>query len=472
MSPAPDADRPSPDVPRSRRRLPTLVGAVLAALAVIGAGMLVASPDGMRPALAAERLGFDASSSPSPEASAETTEEEPAEDQLTVGGLLRPAQLRPLSGGRPWRTLSTTDNTEGNGLALPCQTERYADPEGRGALLRTFTAADRPGQPRLRAWQLTELSATPWRAKRTQDELRGWFAGCAVPRMQLIGTQKVSGVGEGDGGDLYVLRSWKAPVTTYVVGVGRTGKVTTTTVVARNDAAAPDPRVASARLAASVNTLCGRPGTRTCAAPPAARPIPAPATGEVPGMVSEIDMPPVQGIGRPWVGTEPRAARQNFASTQCDRTVFGPGQGVSNGLTRAFVIPGARLPAEFGLTQTVGTLPAPRAAAFFGGIRDRVLACDGRNLGTEVEQLAGSGQGPRELVVWRLLIEISDQETVPYLMGIARNGTAVTQIGFYPSGNRTMGPEAFTSLVQRAQERLRLMPGPERPEAGPATRDG
>ena len=74
--------------------------------------------------------------------------------------------------------------------------------------------------------------------------------------------------------------------------------------------------------------------------------------------------------------------------------------------------------------------------------------------------------------MWRLLIEISDQETVPYLMGIARNGTAVTQIGFYPSGNRTMGPEAFTSLVQRAQERLRLMPGPERPEAGPATRDG
>lgn len=471
---------------QSRRRSHTVAAVAVATAVTVVAGALVSTPDDARPTLVAERL--QANAGPSASASAATptddsstdlsgsgeaspsltTGDGPAEpgvgseaEQLAVGGLLKPGQLSRLAPARRWRTISTTDNTEGSGLVLPCQATRFADRQGQGTLIRSFAARAAPKQPRLQAWQLTELSSNNQRARRAFQALQGWFASCSAPRMQLLGTRTVSGVG--DAATLFLLRSWRSPVTTYVVGVARTGRVTTTAVSARADTSSPNLQTYGTWLAAAVNTLCGQPGTGSCAAPPSTKPTDPPPTGLVPGMISEIDMPPAAGVQRPWVGTEPAAAVQNFAATQCDETSFGKAQGVTNALTRTFVVPGARLPDEFGLTQTVGTLPAAKAAGFFAGIRNRIESCGQEENGTDIETLARRQSGPDELMVWRMLIQVSDQETVPYLMGIARRGTAVSQLGFYPAGTKTMGPDAFTTLVNRAQRRLSLLPRPTAP---------
>lgn len=436
------------------RRGSAVLVAVATALVVLGAGPSVSTAATESPSESAPTSDSSSASPGTPSSSSDSAEAE----ELTVGGMLVPRQLRPLAPIRRWRTVATTDNTDGDGLVLPCQQSRFADDQSSGALLRSFVARPQENQPRMQAWQFTERSQDAARARAGFNEVQDWYAGCAAPRMQLLETRKVPNVG--NDATLFWLRSWRAPVTTYVVGVARTGKVTTTTVAARADATAPDLAAHTSRLAAAVNALCGASGSGRCASPPSSRIIDPLPTGVAPGMLSEIDLPPVRGVRRRWVGTEPSAARQNFAATQCDETTFGQEQGVTNALTRTFVVPGGDVPDEFGLTQTVGTLPAGRATDFFAGIRGRVLGCGGEDSGTSVESLSFRRDGGNEVIVWRMRITISEEETVPYLMGIARNGTAVSQIGFFPAGSRTTGPSAFVRLLERAQRRLGQMPKP------------
>ena len=47
-------------------------------------------------------------------------------------------------------------------------------------------------------------------------------------------------------------------------------------------------------------------------------------------------------------------------------------------------------------------------------------------------------------------------------MGIARRDTSVTQVGFVPGGEVTLGPDTFAAVVRRALDRLSAMPPPER----------
>jgi hypothetical protein len=131
-----------------------------------------------------------------------------------------------------------------------------------------------------------------------------------------------------------------------------------------------------------------------------------------------------------------------------------------NNVTRTFVIPGADLDPQFGLTQTAATMPAKRAKAFVTEIRDRMAACPDDDLGSEVERIAHEESANRDLSVWHVTTELSDDATVSFLMGVVRDGTAVTQVGFVPDAKMTMAQEDFIALVERAGQRLPAMPGP------------
>jgi hypothetical protein len=169
-------------------------------------------------------------------------------------------------------------------------------------------------------------------------------------------------------------------------------------------------------------------------------------------MLSELDLPPVAGVQRPWAGTTPRQALSNVAATTCDDSSFH-GHGWKHDATRSFLIPGAHLAMAFGLTQTIGRVPEARAKAFVDGVRSRLASCGDRQLGTKVLRVAN---GPNQSV-WRVRTQVSDKQTVTFYMGVVRNGGAVAQVGFVPDGSHTMTPDQFTALVHRAGERLAAM---------------
>ncbi|MFC6344907.1 hypothetical protein ACFP8W_23195, partial [Nocardioides hankookensis] len=191
--------------------------------------------------------------------------------------------------------------------------------------------------------------------------------------------------------------------------------------------------------------------------PTVTAPVPV---AQVPGMLDEVDLPPAAGVDRPWVGTEPRKAMTNPAATHCDGTDFDSG-GISNNVTRTFLVPEAKLPDEFGLTETVGTLPAGKAKAFVGDVRDKLGRCSKKQIGTRVTRLRTTQKGDTELTVWRVSTEVTDDRTMNFLMGIVRDGTAVAQVGFVPVKGVTIDQDAFVALTQRALDRLSEMPPPK-----------
>jgi len=255
-----------------------------------------------------------------------------------------------------------------------------------------------------------------------------------------------------------VLRAWRQP-STMVVGVARSGQLTTTTLSRVPGERAPDLDRSAGLLATAVDGLCHLPDAGACAGRPRHAVAPAVPVGQVPGMLGEIDLPPVTGVVRRWVGTEPRRAVTNVAATSCDRADFSAAP-MTNNMTRSFLVPGAKVPDEFGLTETVGSMPAARAHAFVERVRAKLDACPDKDLGTDVSLLAEQTTRTSDLSVWHVSTEISDKSTVDFLMGIARDGTSIAQVGFVPSGRVTMASGAFPALVRRALDRLAAMPPP------------
>ena len=65
--------------------------------------------------------------------------------------------------------------------------------------------------------------------------------------------------------------------------------------------------------------------------------------------------------------------------------------------------------------------------------------------------------GRRDLYVWRLTVEVSEDRSVRFLMAAIREGGAVAQLTFVPSEDVSIGADPFVTLVHRAQERLRQL---------------
>ena len=142
----------------TRRRLHVAVGAALTTGALVLSGVLVTDSDGLRPLLETERLAGVPS-----DAGAQQAADRPT--GLDARRLLDRGQVSRLSPDRPWRMRGTSDNTTGDGLVLPCQTERYADPDGQEALVRQFRSNlpdgdDSGSAPRIDVTEMVELSGS------------------------------------------------------------------------------------------------------------------------------------------------------------------------------------------------------------------------------------------------------------------------------------------------------------------------
>ena len=267
-------------------------------------------------------------------------------------------------GGQRW-SATTDNNSDGNGLDIPCQQDRYADPGGTAALVRTFESRGGKKGPARSAIQATELSDTVPAARRAFATTLGWFGGCTVERTQLISTRRVEGLG--DQAMLVVLRAYDDPLTTVAVGVARSGRFTTTTATLVGNADRPDVEGNTALLASAVSALCALPEGGECSGDAQGAAGGAAAGRQGPGHAHRA-RPAARSPGSPGRGSapSPSAATTNLAATRCDQASFD-GQfkkaAFAANMTRTFLIPEADLPAEFGLTETVATLPSKRAKA-------------------------------------------------------------------------------------------------------------
>ena len=365
----------------TRRRGYTVAGVAAVVALVIGSGAAVGYDGHAHPTLAQEREALV----PTPVQISEAPAPPP---ELDDTDLLAATQLERLAPKVRWRVAETTQNLEGDGLVLPCQQARFADAKATGALVRTYAPA-RKRSP-YSAYQLTELSKSTQAAKRTFATSVGWYAGCPADRVQLVSTRSVHGVG--DQAALLVLRGWARPTSTMVVGVARTGQVTTTVLSEEPGNGALSPPALASRgslLAAAVNGLCGSPGTGTCAGPPQLRPRPPYPVGLVPGMLSSVDMPPVTGVDSSWVGTDPKKALVNTAATQCDADRLQR-RAVQRGLDPHVPVPAGEAPRHLRADRD----GRPGAAQGGRGLRRGAAQADGRVRGPQPRHRGRQGRRP------------------------------------------------------------------------------
>lgn len=375
---------------------------------------------------------------------------------VTEDQLLSVSQVRPLAPAARWRlldTLTNTDNTEVTSSNSGCQAARFADPEGHDTLVRRFLA---PGTTTRSYFQMIEISRTPAAAAAAYRTTLGWFAACTKPRARLLSTYRLNGLGQE--GRLLVLRLPGGGRHTFLVGLARTGALTVTTVLeTRNGPPVAIPRAVSV-LTSAVGNVCGTdavgPCTQRPTTPKAVSALPPPS-GETTGSLAATDLPLMPRVNRPWVGTRPMPARPNPAATTCDSADFVR-SGAPGAATRSFLIPGARLPERFGITETFGTFSGPvDAASLVRRTRAAMASCEKRDLGATVSNAATRrAVHGSEYALWRLDSEISPGTTVRFWTGVTRRGRHVAQVTFTPVDGHDLDRATFQGLLARASERL------------------
>ncbi len=433
---------------RRRHRVSTLAGSVVLLVLTVLGGLFVL--DGGEPPARAATASADR--------------------PVTTAMLLTPAQVQPLAPGERWRLLGTTDNTTGTGINTVCQDTRFADPRGRGTMVRKFaTAAARgsggtrgSGGIRRTLLQTVEISRSPAAAARAYRTTLGWFAGCRQARLQLLNTYRVRGLGEE--AQLLKLRIPNAVRRTYVVGLVRTGSLTVSTVSETLGGRPVRVQRAVDTLTTAVRDLCHADSSGPCPVRVLTAPVLPPPSGESPGTLAAADLPVIGRINRPWVGTRPVVAKPNLAATTCDKANFRRA-GAPRATMRTFLIPQARLPRRFGITETVGRFARPRAAhRFVRHVSAAMAACEKKDLGATVSSEVAQRHGYRgsEFALWRLDSEIDKHTTVGFWMGVARVGRYVAQVNFTPTGHNDVDEDTFQALISRARDRLFELTGSTR----------
>jgi hypothetical protein len=365
--------------------------------------------------------------------------------------LLAPEQVAPLSPKQAWQLVDTTDNTHGTGLNTACQKARFADPRGLGTWVRTYAAT----VPQRNLVQTVEISNSPGAAKKAYDTTLGWYAGCSYPRVQLVDAYAVHAVG--DEAVVLRMRIPEQQPRSFVVGIARTGSLTTSTVLETRTPAPVQPALLVSALTASVQNLCSSRVAGQCVGAVTTEAALPPPSGETPGTLAIADLPAVADVMSAWAGTDPVPATVNVAATTCDKADFAK-SGAKDPVTRTYLIPEAALPKRFGLTETLGEFPTSAAAsAFAARIVARMKACPDKELGSTVSHGVVRMQGAdgASYAMWRLESQVNQQqELVPFWMGVVQVGRYAAQVNLTPVGKYDVDQQTFEALVVRARDRL------------------
>ncbi len=422
---------------RRRQRRTTLAAVAASVAVVVGAGFLVAAPAAETdPQVAMEKRKQIGETPP------EVAEPEPpgaGEDQL-----MNPPLIATIDPPATWRVA----RNRARDAMSPCQTAQYADPRVQNAAVRTFRADSRADQQLV---QTVEVSRNKEAATRAYEQMIDWYASCQEPRMQLVDAYRVPVPGT----DVQILsmRAWDDPTRSITVSIAQSGIVTTRLVheVARPDAPGGQAMAVTTRHALTMLCTTSR---GSCGSHAPAEAEPPPPSGEGPGFLAVVDLPPVGDLDTAWAGTQPVRAQTNPAATLCDQAEF-TGSDFVRARARTFVMPRADVAQRFGISQTLGELRnGVQAQAFLDQVAADVDGCEDRELSASVESLRVIDDGPVQGRVWELSFEIGDGTAVAYRLGIVKSGSRVAQVSFSGTDRADVDAGAFADLVERAGERL------------------
>jgi hypothetical protein len=423
-----------------RRHRNTLVAVVASAAVIAGAGFLVTDPPGRADDLHPNRAQFG------PEASSTDETIGASEDQL-----LSVPQIVHLDLKTNWTVSETSSDPDAIEPFATCALARYGTPRLRQVWVRTFEGSGKPSQYAIESIEVAQTKAAARASYRTQLK---WYAGCQVPRVQLL--EAYTAARKGSDIRILVLRKWSDPIQTITVGVATSGFITSTFVHQVESRSAPKMSAFADILDDSLGLLCESNGG-ICQLASNVRPVQPPVTGEGNGFLGAVDIPPVANLAKVMIGTPPTRypGSQNPAATACDEAQF-KGDGVTGVRSRNYVVLHAKqVPTTFGITETIATFPSDaRAANYLKRLEKRLNNCEDRNLAAQVRGPHRDGAGAVTIRTWSMSLETTASKEIEYRVALVRNGSRVAQVMFTPVGRFDVTGRAFNALAIRAGQRL------------------
>jgi hypothetical protein len=417
---------------KARKRNQTIAAGAAVVVLVGGGGVA-----------ALNAFGGDGSSSP--KAGNGPTDDKPADSGAVLAdnkALLDATGAKSLAATGAWAVGKTDDGSTAPDKSFVCQSQRLADPAGLRTWVRSFSNATTKDT----AVQYVEVSNDKTAAAKTYSTIVGWLGQCSVAQTRLTAGYVTTGVG-GAPGWIAVFAQQSGAKTRYkTISVTLAGQATM--LLEHDTAAAPkSPQPVLAASAAGVKKICGETGGCGTGAPLAKPSLPP--TTDSPGFLAPVDLPVLAGVDKPWVGS-PGATT---AGTGCEKIDFKKAKAVKSG-SLTYVTPGADVPTEFGLDDTVATFATQAAAtAFVGQIRKNVDGCEKSLSNAAVDSTGTISTGSVKGKSWVASYDTGDGKKFKYRIGIAGSGNRAVYVVFPMLKGLDISTGAFNDTLVRAADR-------------------
>jgi len=416
---------------KARKRNQTIAAGVAVVLLVGGGGVA-----------ALNAFGGDGS----PGTKAATSSDDKSDDSTVLAddkALLDSATAKPLAATGALAITKTADGSTAPERSFVCQSQRFADPAGLRTWVRTFqnrTTKDT-------AVQYVEVSNDPTAASKAYSSIVGWLSQCASEKQTRLAASYVT-TGVGERGWIAVFGQPSGTKTKYrTLAVSVAGQAT---MVLEHDtlgATPPKPDAMLAAATAAVKRICPQTGGCGTAAP-AAKPVLLP-TSELAGFMAPVDLPVLDDVDKPWVSTPGKTG----TGTQCEK--FDPHKGKAlrfSSLT--YVAPDAKVPAEFGLDDTVAKFASASAAStFVTQLRKNVDGCEKAVSTAKVESTGTIVTTAVKGKSWRASFDTGNSQKFTYRIGVALSGNRAVYLLFPVLKGLDMSDTAFNETLTRAAER-------------------
>jgi hypothetical protein len=349
-------------------------------------------------------------------------------------------QLAPAGGA--WAVGNTDNGSSAPDKSFVCQSQRFADPAG----IRTWIRSFRNPSTKDTAVQYVEVSNDEAAAGKAYSTITGWLSACNTPQIRLISSYTTDGLGSkgvvavfgqpGDKTNKYrTISVSTAGQTTMVVEYDTVGKT------------APKPEALIATAGAGLQRICAE--TKCTTGTPTAKAGLLPTT-EPAGFMAPIDLPVLPSIDKPWVSTTSTIPK----GTGCDKIDLKKAKAKTS-KAQTYVVPEAKVPAEFGLDTLVAGFPGPAAAAtYVADLRKAVDNCKKAISNATVKPtgeiaLGSSIKGES----WRVSYDTGGGKIFTYRIGIALAGSRAVYALFPVLDDLDITNAAFNEVLTRAAER-------------------
>ncbi|TDD59375.1 hypothetical protein E1263_15135 [Kribbella antibiotica] len=417
---------------KARKRNQTIAAGVAVVVLVGGGGIAALN-------------AFGGDDSPNDQKTGKGADDKPGDSKVLADdkGLLDAAGAKTFGGSGTWSVGSTTDGSGAGENDYVCQAQRFADPSGQRTWVRKFANPTTKDS----AVQWIEVSSDPAAAEKAYDMVVGWFSQCAsAKRTRLNNSYQLSGMG--DKGWIAVYGQATGPKTRYrTVSVTLAGLATLVVEHDVNGTAPPKPDAVLNTTAAALQKICpqtGGCGTGT----PTAKAVLLP-TSEPAGFMAPAELPIIAAIDKPWVSTPSKSGN----TTQCIQTDPKKAKATKYA-TQTYLAPGAKVPTEFGLDDTVARFAsANAAAAYVSSVRKNVDGCQKRVVTAKVSSSGNLASGGVTGEAWEVSLETGKGNKAKFRMGVAAAGNHAVFLLFPVLPDLDITDSAFLDTLRRAAER-------------------